>query len=309
MWNHKIRNWLYPAIVIIAVICIGWSLVHYKTNAHSYEECTRAAQIAALNDLELNTAIDPDHKPDESDQNQKNISNQISCSDLSAQWAMSDIAMLGYIAGMIGLVFLGITVFETKSAADLTRQALEETKKNSRRELRAYVHAVPYGANLHNTDDVPTIFLRLFNKGQTPAINILCDVKASLEVNGETISSDKFPVKVTIPPNSHEDIIWPFMEDDIHEGWDVRIFFLVEYNDIFGSDRHVSIGLNITKSSFPSSSPYIIETKFTREVTSGSLPDPVPNVRYKEEVILPYVAYGDDLQEEAKKYAETNNAS
>jgi len=66
------------------------------------------------------------------------------------------------------LVFLCITVFETKAAADNTKEALNEAKENSRRELGAYLHAT--NIQFNDIDEfVPTMTLFIKNTGQTPA--------------------------------------------------------------------------------------------------------------------------------------------
>lgn len=168
----------------MAVAVIVASIGYVKSDPHDYEECASAAQIAALNDMKFNATIDPDYKPNQTQKNQTEIDNNIKCSDLGAQWGTADIALLGYIAGLLGLVFLGITVFETQSAAQaardtlgIARDTLTEAKINSKRELRAYLKVEVDIRNIYNTisvtDSKPVEFsVRLKNGGSTPAHSV-----------------------------------------------------------------------------------------------------------------------------------------
>ena len=234
-------------------------------------------------------------------------------SDLAAQWATARYTFVGLVLGGLGLFFIIVTVQESRKAAYFTQQALSETKSNSRKELRAYIHVVPYALNLNSTEDVPTVVLRIFNKGQTPALNISCDISA--EEDGAETVSDSFPCKVSIPPNSHEDIIWPLEDSDMTKTWGIKIYFLTKYNDIFGNNRFVNIGVDVFDSSFPNSEPVLFQRNW---ITGGdsygrsySNPQEIPfkNPRFESEVIIPFVSYGDDLQQEAKEYAEANKTS
>jgi len=130
--------------MFLAAFSIFASLANYKTNAHDYEECASAAQVATLDDIQFNSALDPNYKAKQSKQNTQHIASKISCSDLSAQWAMSDIAMMGYIAGLFGLLFLGITVFETNNTAQAARDALEVTRRVGEAQTRAIVGVEMY---------------------------------------------------------------------------------------------------------------------------------------------------------------------
>lgn len=296
--NHSIRNWLYPLLSVIAVVAVLLSLAHYKTKAHDYEECSRSAHIAALNDLELNTAIDPEYKPKKTEQNRQDIASQIDCSDLSAQWAMSDIAMLGYIAGLLGLVFLGVTVYETKSAADLTRQALKETKTNSIRELRAYLGVHVMAKNFHDTRRIPTICIRFHNRGVSPAINISCHI---IGMGADEIIENG----ATIQPDDMREIEWP-LEDIKMNNKDGEEYFKIriDYSDIFDGKRFVNAGFYVTSESFPMTTS-IQNPAFTGGGGNNSIANPMHVTERK----IQFRSYKDDLQKEAEEYAEANKAS
>lgn len=152
----------------IAVICIGLSIYHYKTTAHNYEKCRSAAEIASLVDTMTKPSDKPENKTSYAQNNQQQVDNEIACSDLNAQWAMSDIAMLGYIAGLFGLLFLGITVFETKNAADLSRRALDEAERANRRGQRAYIGIEIAYIEMDVQKNIEAV-IKYKNFGETPA--------------------------------------------------------------------------------------------------------------------------------------------
>ena len=285
---------------ILAVVVVAWSLFHYKTNTHSYEECTNGANIAALNDLEINTAIDPDNKTEKTNQNQQKISNQIDCSDLSAQWAMSDIAMLGYIAGLLGLVFLGVTVYETKSAADSTKAALDLAKENSKKELRAYLSTIVLAKNIHESERrTPTLVIKFINKGTTPAINPQCHVSG--------MGADEYiDCNATIHPGDAYEIEWPLeglkRQDDHTE--EIQISFT--YSDIFNGTRWAKTEFIVSYGSFPVTLPIVEQSMSTAPYRPDS--GGIANPSHISERRIQLRTYRDDLQEEAKKYKEAKKA-
>ncbi len=291
----------YVALIVVAVAFVLGSWANYIISGHDYDECASAAEIATLDDFEFNSTIDPEYKPKKSDKSRNQIADNVSCSDLRAQWTMSNIAMMGYIAGLFGLVFLGITVFETKSAADLTRQALKETKVNARRELRAYLHVVPHALNINSTDLVPTIAFRFFNNGQTPAINIKCIINFVVEQHSQETIDSAFHCKVSIPPNGKQDVLWPLEELDAP--WCIPVEIRAEYNDIFGQERFVKIGFSVSHDDIPNTRSTFLDGVFSEQQQTMINPDHIV------EMELQYIAYEDDLQKEAEEYAEANKTS
>jgi len=170
------KAWLYRAFTLIALLIVGASIWYVKSNPHDYKECAKAAQIAAYDDLMLDAGIEAITPARQAQYKQAIIDNQIKCSDLGAQWGMTDIALLGYVAGLLGLFFLGITVFETQSAATAARETLKltdiaigVTRDIGQKQVKAYLTATK--ATWHTDYMMGILEVEIKNLGQSPVIS------------------------------------------------------------------------------------------------------------------------------------------
>lgn len=102
-------------------------------------------------------------------------------SDLAAQWATARYTFVGLIMGGMGLFILIMTYMESSKAAYFTERALNETKLNSRRELRAYLKVEVDVLNIYKsiniargaTDyDLVRFCVGVENCGSTPAKSV-----------------------------------------------------------------------------------------------------------------------------------------
>lgn len=161
------KVWLYGLFSAIAAAVVIYSVWHTHNNQHDYQECARSAQIAAYDDLMLEAGIEPITPTRHAQYNQAIIDNQVKCSDLAAQWGMTDVAVLGYIAGIFGLFFLGITVFETQNAASFAKQTLQLARSTAIKELQAYLRID--SCEISRSGEAVTIKITVKNYGITPA--------------------------------------------------------------------------------------------------------------------------------------------
>jgi len=219
-------------------------------------------------------------------------------SDLAAQWAMAKYTFMGIWVGVIGIFFLVWTLHASRRAAFFAEEALSETKTSSERELRAYLSVHIMSENFLDSGRVPTIWIRFQNRGMSPTINISCHV-IGMGAN-ETISNIS-----SIQPNDTEEIEWPLEDLNMRDKRAEEYFkIIVSYSDIFNGKRFIDAGFFVTPHSFPQTKSLIIAS---RNIDAGISEN--PNPRHITERKIQFRTYKDDLQQEAKDYAEANKAS
>ena len=216
---------------------------------------------------------------------------------------MSDIAMLGYIAGLFGLIFLAITIFETKTAADLTRQALKETKDNSQRELKAYISCSTRLPNCNGSRSY-TFITKIKNYGQTPVINL--NSRAVMKSDDKVLDVE-FPSiqNLSIPPNGEITYDVTIEKSEFTGAENIIIEFNTEFSDVFNGTRFIREHKCIEVDEIPTQ-PRQVTINADKPRSANNSRD---NRLFVEEVSMFTTFYEDDLQEEAKQYAETNKAS
>lgn len=99
--------------------------------------------------------------------------------DLKAQQQMSKwtfwmfvVSVGGFFLGILGTVLIGWTLHETRKASGLTKEALDDTRITSYKELRAYIGIDLKAVPIDHGDDSLAVAVRFENQGQTPAYDI-----------------------------------------------------------------------------------------------------------------------------------------
>lgn len=102
-------------------------------------------------------------------------------SDLAAQWETADMAHLAFRMGLLGMLLLGWTIFETRNASNsayeslrLAEENLKQTEIANNATMRAYlgVSFFDFFLNYQGAGATLTVTGRLQNYGNTPATNI-----------------------------------------------------------------------------------------------------------------------------------------
>ena len=315
--QRRFGNWFIPLLIgAAAFFVIFWAYSEAPTHRHynpAKANGTDQAYEESASISKLPPNVDTKSKATKKHTEKDKEAFVASRSDLAAQWAMAHYTFVGLWVGIIGICFLIWTIIETKGASYFAEQALDETKFNSKRELRAYISVVPFAINKWDAS-CPTVIFRFFNKGQTPAIGLKCQFHFTGILDGEEHGSfiSIFNVKITIPPNSHEDIEWPMESFEYKDNWSADITANTSYSDIFGAKRFIDIECSVDNSMFPktkaightkSSVPFDAghgKTGRTSEMIPWQNPKHIPERRIK------FLVVRHDLQKEAKEYAKAN---
>jgi len=145
-------------------------------------------------------------------------------SDLAAQWETADMAHLAFRVAALGMILLGWTIFETRSAANsaaetleiaenansLTSKAIADAQEVATAENRAWIDIIDLSVTLHHMPPFPTtefsIEYTIKNVGKSPAlsIGIQDDLKVTsggLSLDYSLISGGK-PAKSSILPGN-----------------------------------------------------------------------------------------------------------
>jgi len=292
-------------IIAIAIIVVGFFLnptnSHYnpenKQNAHKTYSDTDVVLSIPDNSKPLIPSTQPYTEKEKEDY-------VASRSDLAAQWAMAEYTFVGLIIGVVGIILIVLTFYQSRQAAFFAEQALDETKVNSRRELRAYLGTHIIAKNLNDTEQVPTIHIRFHNRGMSPAMGISCHVTGMGA--DETIER-----RASIQPNDIEEIEWPLedlvMEEGVEEVFTIRI----EYSDIFNGRRWLQADFFVLPQfDFPETQGVGTITNYAQgrdRADSNYTTTPYINPNHITERKIQFRYYTDDLQEEAREYAEANN--
>jgi len=195
--QKRFGNWFIPVLIgCFSLILIYWAYSeapthrHYNpSSAHSadntYEQSSSISKLPPNVDAKTKTTKKHSKKDEESFVAER--------SDLAAQWAMAHYTFVGLIIGMIGIGFIIWTIIETRGAAHFAEQALNETKENSKRELRAYVTLSNIsGGQIPTTTSVNNIVdFNFQNDGATPASNIKIQHRW-VRLNSENDGVDSF---------------------------------------------------------------------------------------------------------------------
>jgi len=162
--------------ILISVVIFGLAFLLQSnvmpSKGNDYAQCAGDAYENTLQRIDFGSSVNPTSKAEAEQYKDQYVTLLTGCSDLTAQWRMANVTERAFWAGTIGLIFLAITLYESASAAQMTKNALELTKSNSYKELRAYlgikIDAVPVEGGMKNLAVATTIF----NSGQTPAYDI-----------------------------------------------------------------------------------------------------------------------------------------
>ena len=305
--SNAFRSWFAFAAIIAGAFVFMALLNPPSKQAYNPQKAYASGEISA--DMFVPPPnVDPAKKG-----NQESTEKQIeewraNRSDLAAQWETADMAHLAFRMGILGVILLGWTIFETRNAANsasqtlsIAQDSLDETKLNSMRELRAYVSCYVVAKNFNDTGRIPTIAIRFINQGVTPAINIGCHIKG--------MGADEFvDCRISLPPNESHEIDWPFEQHKLtasnrQAGWSE--FFEIEfsYSDIFFAYRWVKAEFSVTNESFPMTKS--LKTNVGR--AGGSITS-VANPSHIKERKIQFSAYTDDIQQEADNH-EGNDAT
>ena len=139
---------------------------------------------------------------------------------------------------------------------------------------------------------VPTIYIRFHNRGISPAMGIRLRILEGMGAD-ETIEK-----RASIQPNDIEKIEWPLEDLDMEDERGEEYFKIrVEYSDIYSGDRWVQADFFVMHQfDFP-----------TTISVSGRDGGRIVNPDYIAERKIQFRYYTDDLQEEAREYAEANH--
>lgn len=250
---------LFAAFIFVAALLLHSQIVPSEGN--DYSQCTKDAYENTLRRIEFNNSVELVSEAQVEKHKDEYVRLMTGCSDLAAQWNMADLAARAFWAGTIGLIILAITLFESASAANMTKEALKITKMSSRKQLRAYMSTEVDVSDIHQIAQnephpnvtYPVKFgVRIENCGDTPAKN----VKISYRVfsgsttyidepewvvdygNGFLVSpNQKIPIRYetkdgTLAAALRECIkgpLWVFGADD-----EIMAEVIIRFEDIFG---------------------------------------------------------------------------
>ena len=167
------QYWRHILSIIAIIVMALWSHSNIvPSQDRNYAECTRDAHENTLNKIDFDRSINPTTKAEAEKYKNQYIQLRTGCSDLAAQWRMSDITERAFWAGTIGLIFLAITLIESASAANMTKKALFETETANKRGQRAYLAVTEIRTRAARKNFPVTIAVVVKNVGMTPAHNI-----------------------------------------------------------------------------------------------------------------------------------------
>lgn len=124
--QYKIKYLCYSVLALICAALLVGSWLFRPSKNHLSQSCLKTEIKKSLADLEVQTSIKlPEQTVEIASDLEKPFNRIITCSDLNAQWVTSDIAFLSYFAGLVGIILLGVTLWETLAAG----RALSEQNK------------------------------------------------------------------------------------------------------------------------------------------------------------------------------------
>ena len=299
--------WLIPlAAGIVAIFLVYLAYSHSPTHEYYNPENPYSADHT-YEDSKSISKIPPDPNPykqtGKKHSEEKKESYVAQRSDLAAQWAMAHYTFIGLVIGLIGIAFLVWTIIETRKAAHLAQEALTETRISSRKELRAYITSAATIDNSYGRTTI-CVLITVKNDGQTPAVNYFANYRF-LADEQEIFAPDMGLKALTIPPSGKITYRFDIIKADFSGAEQIVVEINAKFNDIFGFDRFIKEVKAIETDRLPIA-PRKIKRVLTGPDDESNLMD---NPRFVETVNMFTVEFDDDLQEEAKQYAETNKAS
>lgn len=260
--NNKPPNILFYIALIAFVVIIGFVAYFLSpTNAH-YNPSNNYAAENSYPDSRSLTVLHPDidpikniTKPTTERDKEKHVAER---SDLAAQWAMAHYTFVGLIVGVIGVILIILTFYQSSRAAYFTEQALHETKMANRRSQRAYI-AIERAFVQKITAGYPIeLKITIENFGQTPARITASNSTFQWGWQGEDYTIKlKEGTSDIIPPNGkrHYEIISDFNATKQHidsimtaEGAIAYGWVFVKYTDVFNVERLFTYAAHVSNS-------------------------------------------------------------
>lgn len=160
------------------------------------------------------------HKPVEKDRGCEKGADQRD-SDLCAQWKAAD-------AAKDAADYAWWTVLLSAASAMLLIWTLWETRRTSRRELRAYLHVTQYTVDVTTRPHHPWVKIKIENCGQTPAFKVridmrvfFVDLRSQLKIESRDFTNS--PPGVSLGPGANLNMDRAWMGEDRS--------LLIDYND------------------------------------------------------------------------------
>lgn len=186
--------------------------------------------------------------------------------DLQAQWEQAKWAFWAVVAAFtaigvtgIGVVFVALTLQATRAAVDeagratkAANEAVEVTRNTAERQLRAYISVEPHYEIHPNT--VPDYRIKVINRGQTPAYEVLGWSDGAISIGPEDEELDEYPttrkanaINRTLGPGAdfylNASFTKPISNDEIKEmlagRWWMFVWGEVTYRDAFMQQRYL----------------------------------------------------------------------
>lgn len=180
-----------------------------------------------------------------------------------------DLTAIQFLAGIVGVVLVGLTlratreaVREANDATNAAKEALRITRESSERQLRAYVHFQAADLNNLLPDQVPKLTIQVRNAGQTPAYRVRAyvvytilrvDIHNTYRPSGMVFRGESSMIDQTINPNEafglQKHLVFSLPAESIAAVRDGRFAFVaavyLKYVDGFGKLRRTT-GLYFT---------------------------------------------------------------
>ena len=279
--------------------------------AQTQQESAPQANSAPEPSVELGKSKDAGKAYNETNKHQADVKkDSLQNKDHRAQIWMNKAAWAQVLATLVGLLLIYLTFKESKkaalaakTAADLTSEALRETKDNSGRELRAYISCKTRCPNCNGSDNY-TFITKIKNYGQTPAISL--NSKAIFSCDGNIVDIEYPEIQnLSISPNGEISYEVAVDKKELKGAKMVTIEFDTTFLDVFGKPRFIKETKCIEINLIPFQPKLVrIDGRAPRSANNSKV-----NPAFVEEIAMFTTAYEDDLQKEAEEYAKANKAS
>ena len=137
--KHRVGTYAFALAAALAVLLFGWMLYNPPSKHENNPYNAYAHQYDSNSKLVPPPCVDPKSKTTRKCTQRENEKYYADRSALAAQWEASNKAHWGFYAGLLGLVLLSWTLYETLAASGQLRTQHEISLKTTKAEFQPYM--------------------------------------------------------------------------------------------------------------------------------------------------------------------------